>query len=259
MKFSARNLLAFTLGLALLPLLSLSCATSGSSLKSDHALTRIGFGSCAKESDPQPIWDSIIALKPELFLLIGDNIYGDTTDMTVLKSKYDQLGAQPGYVRLRETCPILATWDDHDFGKDDAGVEFSAKRESQRAMQNFFGVPTNSPLRQREGVYDARVYGPPGRRVQVILLDTRYFRTVLRKATDRVKNFGPYTATDDPAATVLGDAQWSWLREQLQQHADVRLICSSIQVVPEDHGWEKWMNHPREREKLYRLIRDTRA
>lgn len=254
-----KNLFVLAVGLALLLGLSLASAASGPVSKPDHALTRIGFGSCARESDPQPIWDSIVALKPELFLLIGDNIYGDTTNMTVLKARYDQLGAQPGYIRLRETCPILATWDDHDFGKDDAGVEFPLKKESQRVMQDFLGVPTNSPLRQREGVYDARVFGPVGGRVQVILLDTRYFRSALKKATNRVTNFGPYTGNNDPAATVLGDAQWTWLREQLVQPAEVRLICSSIQVVAEDHGWEKWMNHPLERQKLYRLIRETRA
>ena len=38
-----------------------------------------------------------------------------------------------------------------------------------------------------------------------------------------------------------------------------RLIASSIQVVAEDHGWEKWMNLPHERERLYRLIRETGA
>ena len=259
MNPTSKNLFALAVWLVLMSELSLASAASGPGLKPDHALTRIGFGSCARESDPQPIWDSIVALKPELFLLIGDNIYGDTTNMTVLKTKYDQLGAQPGYIRLRQTCPILATWDDHDLGKDDAGVEFPFKRESQQVMQDFFGVPTNSPLREREGVYDARVFGPASRRVQVILLDTRYFRSALKKSTSRLANVGPYTADDDPAATVLGEAQWIWLREQLLHPAEVRLICSSIQVVAEDHGWEGWINHPLERRKLYRLIRETRA
>ena len=58
---------------------------------------------------------------------------------------------------------------------------------------------------------------------------------------------------------MLGEDQWAWLEEQLRTPAEVRLIASSIQVVAEDHGWEKWMNFPHERERLYRLIRETRA
>ena len=55
----------------------------------------------------------------------------------------------------------------------------------------------------------------------------------------------------DPTPTVLGEAQWKWLEEQLQVPAEVRLIGSSIQVVAEDHGWEKWTNFPHERERLF--------
>ena len=70
---------------------------------------------------------------------------------------------------------------------------------------------------------------------------------------------GPYEPNPDPTTTMLGEDQWRWLEEQLRTPAEVRLIASSIQVVAEDHGWEKWANLPHERERLYRLIRDTGA
>jgi hypothetical protein len=63
-----------------------------------------------------------------------------------------------------------SSWDDHDYGKGDAGAEFSAKRESQAAFLDFFGVPEDSPRRRQEGVYHSAVLGPAGRRVQVILI-----------------------------------------------------------------------------------------
>ena len=69
-------------------------------------LQRIAFGSCAKQDQPQPIWESVVATKPQLFLFIGDNIYGDSEDMAVLKQKWDLLGAQPGYQKLKQTCQI---------------------------------------------------------------------------------------------------------------------------------------------------------
>jgi phosphodiesterase/alkaline phosphatase D-like protein len=63
----------------------------------------------------------------------------------------------------------------------------------------------------------------------------------------------------EPNTTILGEQQWRWLAEQLEVPAEVRNFVSSIQVVAEDHGWEKWMNSPHERERLFTLIRDSGA
>ena len=225
----------------------------------DAPLTRIAFGSCAHQDRPQPIWDTVIKADPELFLFIGDNVYADTDDMAVLRQKYAQLGAVPGFAKLRQRCRVLATWDDHDYGTNDAGVEYPMKVESQAAFLDFFGEPADSPRRKQAGVYAAHTFGPAGKRVQVILLDSRYFRSPLRRKAKREPGTGPYEATPDPDATILGDAQWAWLAEQLRQPAELRIIASSIQVVASDHGWEKWANFPRERRRLFDLVRETKA
>jgi alkaline phosphatase D len=226
-------------------------------------LRRIAFGSCAQQDAPQPIWDAVLATDPELFLFLGDNIYGDTTDMAVLRAKYRQLGEQPGYRKLRQGVPVLAVWDDHDYGANDAGAEYPMKAESQQAFMDFFGVPNDSPRRRRAGVYDARVFGPPGRRVQVILLDLRYFRSPLGRrevgAEQRALGYGPYAPNTAPDATMLGAAQWRWLARQLAVPAELRLIASSVQVVASEHGWETWGQLPHERRRLFDLIRTARA
>jgi alkaline phosphatase D len=222
-------------------------------------LQRIAFGSCAKQDRPQPIWDTVLAENPDLFIFVGDNIYADTEDMKVMRETYAQFAKQPGFTKLRKTIPILATWDDHDYGADDAGAKYPQKEESQRIFLDFFNVPRDDPAWNRPGVYSAHVFGPPGRRVQIILLDTRYFRGPLARRGGRVPGLGPYIPQPDPNVTMLGEDQWSWLEEQLRIPADLRIIGSSIQVVAEEHGWEKWMNFPRERLRLFRLIRDTAA
>ncbi len=235
-------------------LTSSACADAG------KPLTRIAFGSCARENKPQPIWHTIADAKPDLFLFIGDNIYGDTEDMAVLKAKWDKLAAMPGYQRLRKQCPILATWDDHDYGKNDAGTEYKMKAQSQQVFLDHFGEPADSPRRKREGVYDAKVFGPQGKRVQVVLLDTRYHRSpIKRRAGGRPPGRGPYLPDDNPKLTMLGDAQWKWLEAQLKQPAELRIIASSIQFVSEKHGWEMWANHPHERQRMLQLIAKTRA
>lgn len=228
------------------------------SIFADEPLSRIAFGSCAKEGRPQPIWSAVVETDPDLFLFLGDNIYGDTDDMDVMRAKYERLAADAGFQQLAATCPFLATWDDHDYGRNDAGVEYPMKRESQQVFLDFFSVPQDDPRRQRDGVYHAQVFGPEGKRVQIIMLDTRYHRSPLKKG-EFVPNVGSYLPNEDPEATILGEEQWAWLAEQLQQPAEVRLIGSSIQVVPEDHRWEKWMNIPAERDRLFKLIRETQA
>lgn len=223
-------------------------------------LSRIAFGSCARQNKPQPIWDAVVGTKPDIYLAVGDNIYGDTQDMAVLQKKYDMLAAIPGWQNLKKTCPILATWDDHDYGVNDGGAEYPKKDESQQLFLDFFGIAKDSPRRQQKGIYHAETFGPPDKRVQVILFDTRYFRSPLKKKPFKVIfGEGPYEPSSDAKATMLGETQWQWLEEQLKIPAKVRLFVSSIQLVAQDHGWEKWLNFPLERERLYTLIKDTKA
>ncbi|MEX2149430.1 MAG: alkaline phosphatase D family protein [Steroidobacteraceae bacterium] len=237
-------------------------------------LTRIGFGSCAEASKPQPIWDAIRKRQLDLFIFLGDNIYADTRDMSVLSAKYAELAAQPGFARLRAETPVLAIWDDHDFGEDDAGAEYPMKDESRRMFLDFWNEPAGSPRRDRDGVYASYVFGPPGQRVQVILPDLRYNRMPLvplelggadyetwaraRQAAGREVP-GPYARNSDPKATMLGERQWQWLERQLAVPADLRLFGSSLQVLADFTGWESWAGFARDRGRLIDLIRRTQA
>jgi alkaline phosphatase D len=218
-------------------------------------LQRIAFGSCLHQNQPQPILDVITAQAPQLVLMLGDNVYADAEDEDTLREAYATLVRRGEFGRLRAAAPMLATWDDHDYGRDDAGAEYPLRDASQRIMLDFFGEPASSPRRQRPGVYRADVFGPVGRRVQVILLDTRYFRSPLRRGPTP----GRHPRSDDPRDTLLGPAQWEWLAEQLRQPAELRLLVSSIQVVAEEHDYERWDELPHERARLLALIGETDA
>jgi alkaline phosphatase D len=58
---------------------------------------------------------------------------------------------------------------------------------------------------------------------------------------------------------MLGAAQWAWLEERLREPADGHVVVSSIQLLAEGHGWERWGNLPLERERFFRTVRDSRA
>jgi len=228
-----------------------------------EAVATIAVGSCARNDRAQPIWPVIDALEPDLFLFIGDNTYADLDGVpesaAEIQAAWDALDAVEGWRVFRRTCRVLATWDDHDYGKNDAGREWELKAEAERLFLDYFEEPADSTRRKREGIYDARVFGPPGRRVQVLLLDTRTFRDPLTRAPGRVRGRGPYVASPDATTTLLGEAQWAWLREALLRPAELRILASSIQVVADEHGWETWGNFPHERERLYALLDETNA
>lgn len=224
---------------------------------SNQVLSKIVFGSCIKQDLPTPIFYTMAGEFPDLILFLGDNIYADTEDMNEMRAKYDRLGANADFRRLRSSFPIIATWDDHDFGINDGGADFPQREASEREFMRFWDVPAQSPVRSRPGVYDAKIFGPEGQRVQVIMLDTRYFRSPLKTGKKRVG--GPYVPDDSINKTMLGEAQWAWLQQELEKPAEVRLIGTSIQLVPEARGQEAWGNLPHERERLIRMIKETRA
>jgi alkaline phosphatase D len=223
------------------------------------ALSQIVFGSCLDKTD-HPMLDRTLTLPMDLFLFLGDNIYADTSDMEIMQQKYLALKNSHFFQSLRSKAPILATWDDHDFGPNDGGANYPMRRESQQLFLDWLDEPTNSGRRQQEGVYNASLFGPKDRRVQIILLDTRYFRSPLQKGKHtNVPSGGEYVPNEDPQATVLGSEQWEWLEQQLREPARLRLICSSIQFVPTAHGGECWSNFPKERQRMLGLIQRTNA
>lgn len=229
---------------------------SAVSASAEKSIDRILFGSCIKQQHPVPIFDTIVKDQPDLFIFLGDNIYGDTQDMTVLQEKYGKLAAIPGFRRLKQTCPVLATWDDHDYGVNDGGRDFEKREESRKIFLDFWRRDQPS-VEPHEGVYDAAVYGPAGRRVQIILLDTRYFRSPLKRGEKRVG--GSWVPDHDPSKTMLGEGQWKWLKAQLLLPADLRIIASSIQFVADDAGQETWSNLPVERQRMLDLLKETKA
>lgn len=214
-------------------------------------VTTIAFGSCSDQKRPQPLWDDIVAQKPDVWIWLGDNIYGDSESMDTLRAKYARQKANPVYQQLRQSTSVIGVWDDHDYGVNDGGKEYPRRKESQQVMLDFLDVPANSSLRTQEGAYSAHTYGPKGKRVKVILLDGRYFRDPLKKnGKDNVP---------DPAGDMLGEAQWRWLEKELtNSDADVHLIGSGVQVLPEEHVYEKWANFPTARQRFLDLLAKTK-
>ena len=245
----------------------------------EGAVTRVAFGSCTRHMRDQPIWDAVVEADPDLFVHLGDAIYPDVNDeetalidpwpnpgsVARIEAAYAKAAGHPEFTRLSENVPTMAVWDDHDYGVNDGDREFALKEETQGLFLDFFGEPADSRRRSTPGIYDSQVFGREGHRVQVILLDVRYFRSPPAPDTrsDEEKQAlniaGRYAPSVDPDATVLGADQWEWVEEQLRQPAEVRLLISGYPVVPTELGRDAWGNFPLERQRLFDLIGETGA
>ncbi|MEO1013999.1 MAG: alkaline phosphatase D family protein [Pseudomonadota bacterium] len=225
---------------------------------------RIVFASCLQQNEDQSIWNTIAAADPDLVLYIGDNVYGDVRSrdpaLPELKAAYMRLAQSVPFARVRANAPLLPMWDDHDYGLNDAGGEFQFKEKAEELFHYVWATPKDDPRRARPGVYGSWYFegesGAAEDRLQLIMVDTRYFRSELMETDERgAKGKERYLPDPDPSKTMLGEAQWAWLAEELKAPAKKRLLVSSIQVLADGHGWEAWKMLPAEREKLYAMIR----
>ncbi len=199
---------------------------------------------------PQTMWQHVVANNPQLWVWLGDIIYADTTDMRALAAHYKRLKTNPEYKKLRAKAQIIGVYDDHDYGVNDGCKDYPMKKASKKCLMDFLDVPTQSPLRRREGAYSSYTFGKTGQRIKIIVLDTRYFRDPLEPDPSKRKRYIP-----NMDGEMLGEVQWKWLENELRNStANLNILCSSVQVLADDHGYEKWGNFPNQRKKLLTLI-----
>ncbi len=198
------------------------------------------------------MWEEIVEEQPDLWIWLGDNIYGDSDVVDTLIAKYNRQNENEGYKELLASTPIIGTWDDHDYGKNDGGVEFVSKEASQQALLDFLGKDPDDPIRNQKGVYSTQTYTLGKVKIKVILLDSRYHRDHIERID------GVYQLNE--SGSVLGEEQWTWLESQLiKSDADIHLIGNGIQVISMEHRFEKWQNFPNERQRMLDLIKNTQA
>jgi len=223
------------------------------SCKQNYQKTIIAFGSCSHEYDSVQMWGNILNHQPVAWIWLGDNIYGDTYDMEVMKAKYQMQKQRPSYQKMIKSTDIYGVWDDHDFGINDGGKEYTMKDESKKLMLEFLDVSKANQVWNHKGAYQSYIIQQNELKIKLILLDTRYFRDALIDNPDAPPRYLP-----NDNGTMLGEDQWQWLEKELtDSDADIHLIGSSIQLIPIEQGYEKWGNFPKERTRFFNLITKT--
>lgn len=205
-------------------------------------MDRIAFGSCNHQLLPQEMWLNILEYNPDVFVFLGDNIYGDCKTVDCLIKNYNRQLKKPYFLEFAEKIPYIGTWDDHEFGVNNSGGENPIKKESQRLFLDFMGEPANSPRRQQEGIYITYEFGRDGQRVKFFMLDERYFR-------------------DEPSAeaNMLGEKQWKWFENEFTNStAQINIICSGSQFLSTKTTCDRWEQYPKDLKRMYDLLTSSR-
>ena len=153
---------------------------------------------------------------------------------------------QHGPISEEAPVPIMAGWDDHDYGYNDAGSDYACKEQSQVKMgvlssssssssshqaewANFVDIPASSPQHPaspdyRPGVYNSRMFLKPGTEeegIHLIILDNR---------SQRDPTFARFGECRGADTRMLGQDQWDWLQAELDRESEVKIIGSGVQV-----------------------------
>lgn len=202
-------------------------------------LTRIAIGSCNKQGDRQTLWNDLSRNAPDLFIWGGDNVYADSPNPADLAIAYQQQNAVKEYQKFKSKVPITGTWDDHDYGANNSGHEYSIKRISQKFLLDFLEEPKDSKRRFQEGIYTSYIFGESGKRIKIIILDNRYFKD------------------EDINTPMLGNAQWQWLEKELSdRNVDLFFVVSGLSILsPLAPASEEWADYPGEKARLRKLMK----
>lgn len=169
------------------------------------------------------IWQSLIQTRPDVIFFLGDNVYADrvngifkrTADPAQLWRRYLETRDRLWIFKSPQLIPIIATWDDHDFGSNNADASYAFANESRKIFEIFFA---QSLMNRGPGVASSfEAFGQ-----KFILMDGRSFRS-----------------KDDDSH--WGREQEVWLEnEVLQTNAATTWLMQGDQFFGEYHGGDSY-------------------
>jgi alkaline phosphatase D len=202
----------------------------------------LGFGSCSDYPDSS-VWTKIAAECRDGMVLLGDTPYIDTTELRWSRWAYRRFASTPQFAAAFTKIPFWGTWDDHDFGRNDANGTLPGKEFSRQAFVEY--RPNLQSGEDGQGVYTRFRRGP----VEVFLLDTRWFSRTEPSWADAKKR------------TLIGARQWEWLREGLRvSTAPFKVLASGMiwDGKGDSRESDAWGSYAHERAALYRWLGENR-
>lgn len=200
-------------------------------------------------------WSNIASQNPDLVIAAGNSVSSVKLDEKPLNQQYEKLDANDSYRSLRAKVPFMATWDDLDYGIRFGDSNYQEKEQSRQDFTEYWDyIKSFQPKRRPQGIEHAIIFGSKGRRVQVIMLDLRFYTSSWIEDSK-----GEFKKNWKASASLLGSKQWRWLSAELKKPAELRIIISPLQVGANNSAENRWGLLPHQRQKLFDLIRGTAA
>ena len=214
------------------------------------------FSACVRDKyTPHSVFESISDQSPTFVALLGDQMYADfdgnintgpaTSVLAALRAKYDR-NFDEYFQTMSSQTPIVAIWDDHDYGQDNADSTYRYKAEARKVFKESFPI---YPFQQEDGglYYQFTVAD-----VDIFVLDTRWHRS-------------PMQDSDEEGKTMLGEEQLLWLLNGLKQStAPFKMIFSSVSfndyggdTSSGTQGFDSWMGYKFERNRILSFIEEN--
>ena len=147
----------------------------------------------------QSAWDAVLEQEPDFNLLVGDNVYANSTGYDRLWAFHRSQRKVPNFAEVIRTAPTYAVWDDHDFGPNNSHGGTPGKQNSLRAFKDVWANPSYG-TEEIPGIFTSFYRG----NVHFIFLDGRYHRTDEK-------------APNSDSKTQFGEPQRQWLYQTLRE------------------------------------------
>ncbi|MBN8826451.1 MULTISPECIES: alkaline phosphatase [unclassified Spirosoma] len=222
--------------------------------RTDPPTFRFGVGSCTYVNEPDTdrpgkpygggyeIFTAMAAQKPDFMLWTGDNTYTRETDWnsrTGVLRRYTHTRSLPEMQPLLASTHNYATWDDHDYGPNDADRSYWLKPVTLEAFKLFWANPN---FVFPEGCAGTFFWND----CQFFLLDDRTFRA-------------PNDMPDGPEKAYFGDKQIQWLLDALTfSQAPFKFIVTGGQIINPTKAFENYSIYGTERDRLLKAIADAK-
>lgn len=163
---------------------------------------RIALMSCMNDILPAKnrTWPKAQAADLDYLFFLGDNVYGDlpfVSNPEFLWWRYVMTRQNIPYYHWKNLKPVLAVWDDHDFGKDNSDGHYRHKKETLEIFKGFFAQMPEEDVFS-EGPGNSSFFRAFDH--NFAFLDARYFRGLPGELSNR---------------GFLGSEQLQWLNEEV--------------------------------------------
>ncbi len=175
----------------------------------------------------------------------GEIILNDKTVLQAFRNKYNRV-FDINFQNMASSIPLMAVWDDHDYGNDNSDSTYPYKEEARKVFKENF--PHYSFVQKDGGIY----YKFSIADADIFVLDVRWYRS-------------PMQTDDGERKTMLGDEQLEWLLNELKNSkAKIKIVFSGVSLndyggdtSSDRDGYDNWSGYKFERNKILSFIDDN--